>query len=99
MKIVTATVAIAVACTPLLRVKFEITSPRKNRSLPQSKEVIPSLFVADDTSVFEPHDSASHAVDDGLVVGGDDNRRPFQIDAQEQLHDFARRRRIEISGR
>ena len=69
---VMATVPIAVACMPALRVKLRNTSPRKNLTLPQSKIVIAPFFVGDDPAVFETHDAAAHAIDDGLVVSGDD---------------------------
>src|SRR5579862_5893885 len=96
---VMATVPIAVSCMPALREKLRNTSPRKNLTLPQSKIVIAPFFVGDDSSVFEPHDSASHPIDDGLVVRRDDDRRPFEIDAEQQLHDFGRVGRIQVPGR
>src|SRR5579883_2040332 len=74
---VTATVPIAVACIPALRVKLRKTSPRKNLILPQSKEIVASLFVGDDLAVLEPDDAPAHAVHDRLVVGGDDDGRSF----------------------
>ena len=60
---------------PALRVKLRNTSPRKNLTLPESKVVIASLFVGSDSAVFQAHDAAAHAVDDGLIVGRDDDRR------------------------
>src|SRR5579884_127682 len=96
--IVTATVPIAVACMPALRVKFRRTSPRKKLILPQSKEIVPSLFIGHDAAVFQPDDAPAHAVDDGLIVRGDDDRRAFQVDAPEQFHDFRGVRRIQIAG-
>src|SRR5579872_1237291 len=95
---VTATVPIAVACIPALRVKLRKTSPRKNLILPQSKEVVPSLFVGGDAAVLQTNDAAAHAVDDGLIVRGDDDRRAFEVDAAEQLHDLGGRGRIEVAG-
>ena len=94
-----ATVPIAVACMPALRVKLRNTSPRKNLTLPQSKIVITPFLVGDDSAVFQADDAAAHAVDDGLVVGGDDDRRALEVDAKQQFHDLGRVGRVEISGR
>src|SRR5580698_1708958 len=75
---VIATVPIAVACIPALRVKLRNTSPRKNLTLPQSKVIIASLFVGRNAPFLEPHDAATHPVDDGLVVGCDHDRGSFE---------------------
>src|ERR1700681_2442665 len=97
--IVTATVPIAVNCMPALRVKFVRTSPRKNRSLPQSTEIVASLIVVENASVLQPYDAPAHPVDDGLVVGRDHDGRALEVDPLQQLHDLGRVRRIEIPGR
>src|SRR5579863_9260371 len=96
---VMATVPMAVACIPALRVKLRSTSPRKNLTLPQSKIIIAPFFVGYDPAVFQAYHPAAHTVDDGLIVRGDDNRRAFEIDAEQQLHNFRRVGRVEIARR
>src|ERR1700681_3229751 len=85
--IVTATVPIAVNCMPALGVKFVRTSPRKNRSLPQSTEIVASLIIVENASVLEPYDAPAHPVDDGLVVGRHHDGRARDADSLAQLHD------------
>src|SRR5579872_2876242 len=96
---VMATVPIAVACMLALRVKLRNTSPRKNLTLPQSKIVIAPFFVGHDAAVFQADDAPAHAIDDGLVVRGDDDGRALEIDPEQQLHDLGGIRRIEIAAR
>src|SRR5580704_1776330 len=90
--IVIATVPMAVTCIPVLREKLRDTSPRKNFTLPESKIVAP-LFVVDDAAVVETHDAAAHTIDDGLIVGRNDDRRSLEIDALQERGDFGGVRR------
>jgi hypothetical protein len=71
----------AVICIAALRVKFVKTSPRKNWTLPQSTEIVPSLVVVQNATVFEPDDAPAHAIDDRLIMGRNQNGRALEIDA------------------
>src|SRR5271154_2712564 len=99
MTMVTATVPIAVNCIAALRVKLAATSPRKNLILPQSTKIETSLVVVKNAPLFESHDTPAHAVDDRGVVGGDDDRRPFDVDALQEVHYLDRVGRIEVPRR
>src|SRR5580698_2438730 len=89
----------AVNCIAALRVKFVKTSPRKNWILPQSTEIVASLVVGEDASVFEPDDASPHPVDDRLIVSRDQDGRALEVDALQQLDDLGRVGGIEVAGR
>src|SRR5579872_1439552 len=99
MAMATATVPIAVNCIAALRVRFVRTSPRKNLTLPQSKEVEPPLLITDDAAVLQSDDAFAHAIDDRLVVGGHDDGRAFGVDPLQQVHDLGRVAGIQVSRR
>src|ERR1700736_2952695 len=84
--------------TAALRQKFCQALLKAKSMRFQSRCMVPSrILVSDDLAAFDGHDPAPHDVDDLPVVGCHQHRSTACIDLQEQLDDFPRGGRVEVS--
>src|SRR3954469_25788229 len=72
---------------------------RTGEDLSAGVAVDAAVLVADQAAVLHLDDPLAHLVDDLVVVGGHDDRRPRAVDPVEQAHDPDTGRRVEVAGR
>src|SRR5438445_6943211 len=95
----TQTMSTLAMLTAALRQKFCQALLKAKSMRFQSRCMVPSrIFVSDNFPAFDRHHPAPHDIDDLPVVGRHHDGGAPRIDLQQQLDDFPRGRRVQVSG-